>query len=175
MGSNTRYEQEKTAKGYEAYYETKYKRADLLEKKLIKQLFAQFPDAENVLEVGCGTGHFTRWIASSLDAEAVGLDISKPMLKEAKKLWPQGALLQAEGTRLPFKDKSVDIVFFMASLEFILDAAVALKEAARVAKLGINLGLMNKNSLATLRKRIQAATLKKTPSISKLSFIPPQR
>ena len=69
-------------------------------------------------------------------------------------------LLQAEGTRLPFKDKSVDIVFFMASLEFILDAAVALKEAARVAKLGINLGLMNKNSLGTLRKRIQAATLK---------------
>ena len=66
--------------------------------------------------------------------EAVGVDISKPMLKEAKKLWPQGALLQGEGTRLPFKDKSVDIVFFMTSLEFIPDAAVALKEAARVAK-----------------------------------------
>jgi hypothetical protein len=46
----------------------------------------------------------------------------------------------------------------MTSLEFISDAAGVLKEAARVAKHGINLGLMNKNSLSTLRKRIQAAT-----------------
>jgi ubiquinone/menaquinone biosynthesis C-methylase UbiE len=160
MGNKTRFGQEKTAKKYEEYYETKYKKADLLEKKLIKQLFAQFTNAKNVLEVGCGTGHFTRWIESSLALEAVGVDKSKPMIKEAKRIWPQGALLQAEGTRLPFKDKSVDVVVFITSLEFIEDEAGAIKEAARVAKLGINLGLMNKNSLSALRKRLHGATLK---------------
>ncbi|MGO8805162.1 MAG: class I SAM-dependent methyltransferase [Candidatus Bathyarchaeia archaeon] len=159
MGSHTRFEKERTAKDYEAYYETKYKKADVLEKKLITQLFAQFPNAKNVLEVGCGTGHFTGWLKSSIALEAVGVDTSWAMLREAKSFLPQIALAQGEGSRLPFKDKSVDVVFFMTSLEFISDAVGALKEAARVARVGINLGLMNKNSLSTLKKRLKAATL----------------
>ena len=34
------------------------------------------------------------------------------------------------------------------------DAAIALEEAARVAKKGMIMGLMNKNSAATIRKRL---------------------
>ena len=113
MGSHTRFEKERTAKDYEAYYETKYKKADVLEKKLITQLFAQFPNAKNVLEVGCGTGHFTGWLKSSIALEAVGVDTSWAMLREAKSFLPQIALAQGEGSRLPFKDKSVDVVFFI--------------------------------------------------------------
>lgn len=105
-------------------------------------------------------GHFTMWIKSSLLIESIGIDTSKAMLKEAKIRWPQGPLLQGEATRLPFMDKSVDVVAFITSLEFIQDAVGALEEAARVAKIGINLGLMNKNSIGTLKKRFQAATLK---------------
>jgi len=159
MNSHTRFQQEQTAKSYEAYYETKYRKADVLEKKLITQLFAQFPNAKNVLEVGCGTGHFTGWLESSLALEAMGVDTSGAMLQEAKNFWPQVTLAQVEGSRLPFKDKSVDVVFFMTSLEFISDAVGALKEASRVARVGINLGLMNKNSISTLKKRLKAATL----------------
>ena len=64
---------------------------------------------------------FSAWKPSALIHQ-------KPMLKEAKNLWPQGTLLQAEGTRLPFKDKSVDVVVFITSLEFIPDAAGALRK-----------------------------------------------
>jgi ubiquinone/menaquinone biosynthesis C-methylase UbiE len=159
MPGNIDYEQEQTAKHYEAYYETKYKRADQLEKRLLTQFFSNFSDVKNVLEVGCGTGHFTRWI-ESLGLESMGVDKSKSMLKEAKAMWPQGTLLQTEGSRLPFKDKSVDVVAFITSLEFMPNATLAICEAARVGKIGIIIGLMNKNSPSTLKKRIQAARKK---------------
>ena len=54
--AKTHFEQEQTAKKYEAYYDTKYKRADQLEKKLLAELLAQFPHVKSIVEVGCGTG-----------------------------------------------------------------------------------------------------------------------
>ncbi len=86
MKNDSLYQHEQTAKEYEAYYETKYKRADLLEKRLLTKLLGQFKDVKNLLEVGCGTGHFTRWIDST-GIESYGVDTSSPMLKEAKKMW----------------------------------------------------------------------------------------
>jgi ubiquinone/menaquinone biosynthesis C-methylase UbiE len=160
MEIKTRFEQEQTAKGYEMYYDRKYKRTDLLEKKLLSKLFAQFPDVKSVLEVGCGTGHFTRWMASDLALECIGVDVSKVMLHEAKERWPKGTLLQSESSLLPLKDKSVDISVFITSMEFMPDGSIALKEALRIARKGIILGLMNKNSASAIRKRIQAAAQK---------------
>ena len=151
MNDDSRYQQQQTAIEYEKYFETKYKRADLLEKRLLIKLLGQFKNATNLLEIGCGTGHFTRWMDAT-GLECYGVDVSIPMLKEAKKLWINGRLLQGEGSRLPFKDKSVDIVTYITSFEFMPDAAIALEEAARVAKKGVIMGLMNKNSTATLRK-----------------------
>ncbi len=48
----------------------------------------------------------------------------------------------------------------MTSLEFMPDATLAFKEAARVAKKGIIFGLMNKNSPSTVRKRFQVVSNK---------------
>lgn len=160
MRKKMRFEQEQTAKNYEAYYETKYKRADQLEKKLLAKLFSKFPDSKNALEVGCGNAHFTRWAESILGSECYGVDTSKAMLREAKKTWLSGNLIQSDGCQLPFKEKSVDIVFFMTSLEYMADSSAAIREAARVAKKGIIFGLMNKSSLSTSRKRIQAVIQK---------------
>ena len=161
MSDDSPYQQEQTTKEYERYYEAKYKRADLLEKRLLIELLGQFKNAANLLEVGCGTGHFTRWLDST-DLECYGVDTSIPMLKEAKKLWINGRLLQCEGNQLPFKDKSVDIVAYITSFEFMPDAAIAFEEAARVAKKGVIMGLMNKHSAATIRKRAQSITGKNT-------------
>jgi hypothetical protein len=49
------------ASGHEARYENTGRRADRLEKALMRQLLAHCPWASSLLEVGCGTGHFTRW------------------------------------------------------------------------------------------------------------------
>ena len=84
--------------------------------------------------------------------------LSSPMLKEAKKMWTNGRLLQSEGSHLPFKDKSIDLVIYITSLEYMPDISSAFLEAARVAKKGIIVGLMNKNSPDTIRKQLQAIT-----------------
>ena len=48
---------------YESWYEGPGQAADMLEKDLLRKLLSRFPDASSALEVGCGTGHFTRWLA----------------------------------------------------------------------------------------------------------------
>jgi ubiquinone/menaquinone biosynthesis C-methylase UbiE len=147
--------QEQEAKRYEASYESRYKRADALEKKLLKKLLDPFVDAQRLLEVGCGTAHFTRWM-ESLGFECCGVDISIFMLKEAQGMWIQGCLLQCEASHLPFRTKSMDVVVYVTSLEFMPDLETVLTEAGRVAKKGMVIGLINKWSLHTLRKMLQA-------------------
>jgi ubiquinone/menaquinone biosynthesis C-methylase UbiE len=155
MNEKSVYSQEQAVKRYEASYESKYKRADALEKKLLKKLLEQFGDAQRLLEVGCGTAHFTKWM-ESLGFECYGVDISMFMLKEARKIWIQGCLLQCESSHLPFRTKSMDIVVYVTSLEFMPDLDTVLTEAGRVAKKGLVIGLINKWSLPTLRKMLQA-------------------
>jgi ubiquinone/menaquinone biosynthesis C-methylase UbiE len=148
------YLQEQIVKEYEAYYQTKYKRADVLEKRLLKKLLEQFNDIERLLEVGCGTGHFTRWM-DSLGLECYGLDMSSLMLKEAKKLWIDGRLLKGESSHLPFRSKSFDVVMYVTSLEYMPYVTAVFTEAMRIARKGIIIGLMNKWSPPTIRRIIQ--------------------
>jgi len=160
MAIDSPYQQARTAAEYENYYENKYKAADLLEKKLLTKLIRQFKEANSLLEVGCGTGHFTRWLEQTFGLECEGLDFSKPMLNEAKKRWRQGAFLQCEGEQLSIRDKGVDLVVYITSFEYMPDPVKAIKEAARVARKGIVFGLMNKQAPETLRKRLQSKTQK---------------
>jgi len=148
------YFQEDIVKTYESWYEGKYKRADKLEKALLRQLLNTLPDARSLLEVGCGTAHFTRWF-ESLELECSGLDLSHLMLREAKKLWMNKSLLRGESARLPFKDGSFDVVVFIACMEYMADPVKVLTEASRVARKGIIVGLMNKWSLPTIRRIVQ--------------------
>jgi ubiquinone/menaquinone biosynthesis C-methylase UbiE len=148
------YFQEETVKNYECFYQAKYKRADRLEKKLLTKLLDTLGHAEKLLEIGCGTGHFTRWL-DSMGLECYGLDLSHLMLKEAKKLWANGSLLRGESSHLPFKDKSFDVVAFITCLEYMPNIAKVVNEAARVSRKGIIIGLMNKWSIPTMRRIIQ--------------------
>jgi 2-polyprenyl-3-methyl-5-hydroxy-6-metoxy-1,4-benzoquinol methylase len=57
---------------YEDWYAGEGRQADILEKQLLAKLLAGFRSAQSVLEVGCGTGHFTCWLADQgLRAAAV--------------------------------------------------------------------------------------------------------
>jgi len=154
MQKDAWYFNEEIVKTYEFYYQEKYKRADKLEKTLLKRLLNSIGNAESLLEVGCGTAHFTRWFAS-LGLECYGLDLSDLMLREARKYWVGGRLLRGESSFLPFKNNSFDIVVFMACMEYMPQPAKVICEAVRVARKGIIIGLMNKWSLPTARRIIQ--------------------
>jgi demethylmenaquinone methyltransferase/2-methoxy-6-polyprenyl-1,4-benzoquinol methylase len=64
--------------------------------------------AARTLDVACGTGYLTRWLAG----EVVGLDQSSAMLAEARRRVPDAELVQADALAgLPFADGAFDRVF----------------------------------------------------------------
>ena len=130
--------------GYERWYETTGRRADRLEKVLLGRLLGRLPGTREVLEVGCGTGHFTRWMTSR-GLQVVGLDLSRPMLREAGRLGTRGCV-EGSAIDLPFPDRSFDAVALITTLEFVEDPVAALAEALRVTRGGLILGVLNRRS-----------------------------
>jgi len=144
---------EYAAAHYEAWYETpEGRRADELEKVVLGWLLRSFPGSGSVLEIGCGTGHFTRWLSDE-GLAAVGLDISPAMLAEARTL--DGVpLVRGDARRLPFADGAFDTTALITTLEFLEQPQEALAEALRVARRGLVLGVLNRWSVLGLQRRL---------------------
>jgi len=144
---------ENVAAHYEAWYETpEGRRADELEKAVLGWLLQAFARPGSVLEIGCGTGHFTRWL-SDQGLAAVGLDLSAAMLAQARAL--DGIpLARGDAYRLPFADGAFDLAALVTTLEFLERPQEALAEALRVARCGMVLGVLNRWSLLGLQRRL---------------------
>ncbi len=144
---------ERVALHYEAWYETpEGRRADELEKGVLRRLLERPPRARSVLEVGCGTGHFTRWL-NDQGLTAVGLDFSGAMLAQARAL-DTVPLVRADARRLPFADGAFDSAAFITTLEFLEQPREALTEALRVARQGALLGVLSRWSVLGLRRKL---------------------
>jgi ubiquinone/menaquinone biosynthesis C-methylase UbiE len=143
--------------GYEAWYETTGHRADRLEKTLLRRLLTGFPRTRSMLEVGCGSGHFTRWLMAQ-NLQTVGLDFSPAMLAESVCLG--GSLcVRGDALALPFPGNSFDLVALITTLEFVTAPVQALSEAARVARCGLILGVLNRQSLPGKQRKNQGGPL----------------
>ena len=136
---------------YEDWYVGTGRRADRLEKALLSELLADFEGAGSALEVGCGTGHFTRWLAER-GLHMTGLDTSPAMLAEARRRGSSACVL-GDALMLPFPARAFDLAFLITTLEFVSDPLRALAEAVRVARQGLVLGVLNRRSLFGLRRR----------------------
>jgi ubiquinone/menaquinone biosynthesis C-methylase UbiE len=157
---------------YESFYEGKYKETDVLEKEALSVMLKHFPNARRILDVGCGTGHFTRWY-DELGYEAFGVDISPIMLDVAVKLW-NGQFYNAPAQKLPFPDESFDVMSFITCTEYMDDLRPVFREARRVGRQGILIGLLNKWSFPTLRRKVQVL-LGKNPFYATATFRSPQQ
>ncbi len=104
---------------------------------------------DTILDVGCGTGVFTRDILA-YGARVVGLDISIPMLLQAaqKASGQPFAAVAGDMSSLPFPDDCFDKVYSMTALEFVVDGAKAVGELNRVARSGATIVLTTLNSLS---------------------------
>jgi SAM-dependent methyltransferase len=94
---------------------------------------------EKVLDVGCGTGDFTRSFAAQAgDGLTIGLDASKTMLAAAvEKGGPENlAYLRADACELPFNPDDFDAVCCIGCLHILEDPFKCLSEMVRVARPG---------------------------------------
>jgi len=96
------------------------RRRDLRSARLIARAgLAQRPDA-TVLEIGCGTGEFTRPLARRMPARLVGLEVAPAVIAEATRGAPPNVRLVAgDVEHLPFADASVDAVIGNAVLHHL--------------------------------------------------------
>jgi ubiquinone/menaquinone biosynthesis C-methylase UbiE len=98
------------------------------------------PEKANVLEIGCGTGAVTRFLAGLPQvAQALGVDPSPVFAAKARELagqFPNLSFQEGEGHALPSEDRSFDAVFFHTTLCHIPKPEEALAEALRVLRPG---------------------------------------
>lgn len=140
---------------WEFFHKTKYGlKTDALEKALLSKLIKKLGNVHDLLEIGCGTGHFTRWF-ESIGLRCCAFDLSRLMIDKAKSLSPHIPLIQGEASLLPFRNKSFDVVTYTKCLEFMPDITVVLNEGMRVARKGMLLALMNGWSFREIKRNIK--------------------
>jgi SAM-dependent methyltransferase len=106
----------------------------------------QPPAGSTLLDVGCGTGHFSRCFVQA-GLKVTGIDPDRSAIEFAE---AQGGNIDyqlGDARRLPFADASFDYCSAVTSLCFIDDVNAALQEMWRVSRKGVVLGLLNRNSL----------------------------
>lgn len=119
------------------------------------ELLRRFVDTrpgQSLLDVGCGTGWFTRRFAHA-GLVVTGVDVDASAIEFARQRSDRGiAYLEGNACCLPFPDRSFDQVVSVTALCFIDDWGRAIAEMARVARRRFVLGLLNKHSLLWLEK-----------------------
>jgi len=131
----SRFDFDTVADAYDQWYETtKGAMYDRLEKKAVSRYLRQNAQGRKLLEVGCGTGHWSQFF-SDCSFEVTGADISERMIKIAQSKNIASASFQiADGHSLPFADNSFDITVAITTLEFAGNAELVLQEMARCTR-----------------------------------------
>lgn len=114
---------------------------------LIEELLAwglhQLPDQESsILDVGCGIGGSTLYLAQKLGVNATGITLSPVQADRASQRAKEANLSEkvqfqvADAQNMPFEDNSFDLVWSLESGEHMSDKAKFLQECYRVLKPG---------------------------------------
>lgn len=139
---------------YEAWYNTPRGRwIGDREFTLLQQLLSPGAGA-SLLDVGCGTGHFSRHFAR-IGLSVTGIDPDSAALKFAMTQGSDIRYMQGNALELPFADNSFDYTVAVTSLCFIEDPLPALREMWRVTRHTLALGLLNRRSLLHWKKQGQ--------------------
>ena len=142
------------AEDYEAWYQTpRGQWIAQTEYEAIRQHLDRHP-GETLLDIGCGTGQFTRRFAED-NGLVVGLDVNVSWLRfAAEKKARSEIYLGGDATRLPLADRSVDLSVSIAALCFVADRRRAIEELLRVTRRRFALGLLNRHSPLYLAKGV---------------------
>ncbi len=97
---------------------------------------AGLPNAQRVLEVGCGTGAVLGSLLLAPGGRLYGLDIDRAALALASQHVPQAVLTAGDAHRLPYPEASFDIALCHFVLLWLEDPQRALAEMRRVVRPG---------------------------------------
>jgi ubiquinone/menaquinone biosynthesis C-methylase UbiE len=93
------------------------------------------PQGGKLLDIGCGTGLFVnRYIEAG--GSAIGLDISRKMLEQARRRCITCDYTIGIGEKIPFCDNSFDAVSSLLVFSYVKDPVSMMSEAFRVLKPG---------------------------------------
>ncbi len=129
-------------------------------------------DAENaksVLEVGCGAGIVLNELSKiSAATQLVGVDMEDPENHPSDGRPANVQVMKYDGQRLPFDDKSFDLVYATHVLEHVPDERGFLSEISRVSK-----GLIYLEVPCELHIRSNQDTIQSTLDIGHINFYTP--
>ena len=140
------------ARKYDRWYDTPAGQAhDRVQKDDVRRLFRPASAGQTLLDVGCGTGHWSAFFAE-LGYTVTGIDVAPAMIEVARSTVPGCTFQVADMYDLPFDDGTFDVVAVMATLEFLPDQAAAIRVMARCARKHGQLLLGTLNRLAPLNQ-----------------------
>ncbi|MEO0935278.1 MAG: methyltransferase domain-containing protein, partial [Cyanobacteria bacterium J06641_2] len=111
---------------------------------LIEELlrWSEVQQAENILDVGCGIGGSSLYLAQKYNANATGITLSPVQARRASEraiefgLQDRANFQVADALNMPFADNSFDLVWSLESGEHMPDKQKFLQECYRVLKPG---------------------------------------
>ncbi len=142
-------------------YESEY--AEEQNRKMETALRALEPRGEALLDIGCGTGLLFNHVKGKVGL-IVGLDISRGMLREARKraTSPNILLVQADSDHMPFPNQTFNLAFAITLIQNTPNPLSTLIEMERVCKPNSHLvitGLKKSFTGESFKKLLEKAEL----------------
>ena len=98
--------------------------------KLVGAVANVIPSNVSVLDIGCGSGDISSKLAQENNLDLIGVDV---LVRESCKI----SVKKFDGEILPFSNNSFDYCLFVDVLHHVDNISTLLKEARRVARMGI--------------------------------------
>jgi tocopherol O-methyltransferase len=115
---------------------------ELIEELLLWSGYNQSNPPQNIIDVGCGIGGSTLYLAQKFGSQATGITLSPVQASRGEEraiaagLAEQVSFAVANALEMPFEDDSFDLVWSLESGEHMPDKAKFLSECYRVLKPG---------------------------------------
>lgn len=116
----------------------------------IDTVLSKLPKGAKVLDLGCGTGHFSSYI-KTLGYDVIGLDPSTKMLDYSRRNFPDITFVEGYSNTLPFEANTFDLIISIEVLRYLDSKIVkeSYKDIYRTLKPGGKILITHVNTLAT--------------------------